>query len=53
MSTANFMARDGRMRVMIMDEPITPLVYSVNSLFLSKEQGTSTVIVVGGGGRVA
>ena len=47
-STANFMARDGRMRAMMMDEPITPLLYSVNSLFLSKEQGTLTVVVVGG-----
>ncbi len=50
-STANFMVRDGRMRAMIMDEPITPLLYSVNSLFLSKEQGTSTVVVVGGVGE--
>jgi hypothetical protein len=47
-STANFMACDGRMRAMMMDEPITPLLYSVNSLFLSKEQGTLTVVVVGG-----
>ena len=44
-SAENFMARDGRMRVMITDKPITPLLYSVNSLFLSKEQGASTVIM--------
>ena len=47
MSAANFMARDGRMRAMIMDKPITPLLYRVNGLFLSKEHGTLTVIVVG------
>jgi predicted ABC-class ATPase len=46
-SAANFMARDGRMRVMITDKPITPLLYSVNSLFRSKEQGASTVVMVG------
>jgi hypothetical protein len=50
-SAANFMARDGRMRAMIMDEPITPLLYRVNGLFLSKEHGTSTVVVVGGVGE--
>jgi len=50
-SAANFMARDGRMRAMIMDEPITPLLYRVNGLFLSKEHGVSTVIVVGGVGE--
>lgn len=47
-SAANFMARDGRMRAMIMNEPITPLLYRVNGLFLSK--GISTVVVVGGVG---
>jgi len=50
-SAANFMARDGRMRAMIMDEPITPLLYRVNGLFLSREHGTSTVVVVGGVGE--
>ncbi len=47
-SAMNFMAHNGRMRTMIMDELITPLLYRVNSLFLSKEHGTSTVVVVGG-----
>ncbi|KAL7522221.1 hypothetical protein ACHAWX_006904 [Stephanocyclus meneghinianus] len=50
-SAANFMARDGRMRAMIMDEPITPLLYRVNGLFLSKEHHVSTVVVVGGVGE--
>ncbi|KAL3779220.1 hypothetical protein ACHAW5_009991 [Stephanodiscus triporus] len=50
-SAANFMARDGRMRAMIMDEPITPLLYRVNGLYLSREHGTSTVVVVGGVGE--
>ncbi|KAL7471599.1 hypothetical protein ACHAXS_011906 [Conticribra weissflogii] len=50
-SAANFMARDGRMRAMIMDEPITPLLYRVNGLYLAKEHGVSTVIVVGGVGE--
>ena len=50
-SAANFMARDGRMRAMIMDEPITPLLYRVNGLYISKEHGTSTIIVVGGVGE--
>ena len=39
-SAVNFMACDGRMRAMIMDEPITPLLYRVNGLFLPKEHGT-------------
>ncbi|KAL3816672.1 hypothetical protein ACHAXA_003862 [Cyclostephanos tholiformis] len=50
-SAANFMARDGRMRAMIMDEPITPLLYRVNGLYLSRDHGTSTIIVVGGVGE--
>ncbi|KAL7539450.1 hypothetical protein ACHAWF_006414 [Thalassiosira exigua] len=50
-SAANFMARDGRMRAMIMDEPITPLLYRVNGLYLSKRHKTSTVVVVGGVGE--
>jgi predicted ABC-class ATPase len=45
------MARDGRMRAMIMDEPITPLLYRVNGLYLCPELGTSTVLVVGGVGE--
>ena len=52
-SAVNFMACDGRMRAMIIDKPIMPLLYRVNGLFLSKEHGTLTIIVVGGGGRVA
>jgi predicted ABC-class ATPase len=44
-SAANFMARDGRMHAMIMDEPIMPLLYRVNGLFLLIEHGR--------GGRVA
>ena len=50
-SAANFMARDGRMRAMISEEPITPLLYRVNGLYLSKEHKTSTVVVVGGVGE--
>lgn len=50
-SAANFMARDGRMRAMIMDEPITPLLYRVNGLFLSRQHRVSTVVVVGGVGE--
>ena len=44
-SATNFMARDGRMRAMIMDEPIMLLLYRVNGLFLLIEHGR--------GGRVA
>jgi predicted ABC-class ATPase len=51
LSAVNFMACDGRMRAMIMDKPITPLLYRVNGLFLSKEHGTSTIVVVGGVGE--
>jgi hypothetical protein len=50
-SAANFMARDGRMRAMIMDEPITPLLYRVNGLYLCPKHGTSTILVVGGVGE--
>jgi hypothetical protein len=50
-SAANFMARDGRMRAMIMDEPITPLLYRVNGLYLAPEHKVSTVVVVGGVGE--
>ena len=50
-SAANFMARDGRMRAMIMDEPITPFLYRVNGLYLSKRHSISTVVVVGGVGE--
>ena len=49
-SAKNFMARNGRMRTMIMDELITPLLYRVNGLFLLKEHDTSTVVGVRGGG---
>ena len=34
-----------------MDEPITPLLYRVNGLFLAKEHEVSTVVVVGGVGE--
>ena len=61
---ANFMARDGRMRSLVADESITPLLYRVNGLFHSSkvirkkyiygsntfEGGVSTVVVVGGVG---
>jgi predicted ABC-class ATPase len=47
-SAANFMARDGRMRAMVMDESITPLLYRVNGLYASK--GISSIVVVGGVG---
>jgi len=42
------MARDGRMRSLVMDESITPLLYRVNGLFVSK--GISSIVVVGGVG---
>ena len=47
-SAANFMARDGRMRSLVMDESITPLLYRVNGLFRS--HGISSIVVVGGVG---
>lgn len=47
-SAANFMARDGRMRALVMDESITPLLYRVNGLY--NTHGISTLIVVGGVG---
>jgi hypothetical protein len=47
-SAANFMARDGRMRALVMDESITPLLYRVNGLF--NTHGISSVVVVGGVG---
>ena len=47
-SAANFMARDGRMRAMVMDESITPLLYRVNGLYNSL--GISSIVVVGGVG---
>jgi predicted ABC-class ATPase len=47
-SAANFMARDGRMRSLVMDESITPLLYRVNGLYNS--HGISSVVVVGGVG---
>ena len=48
-SAANFMARDGRMRALVADESITPLLYRVNGLYNS--HGISSVIVVGGVGE--
>jgi hypothetical protein len=47
-SAANFMARDGRMRSLVMDESITPLLYRVNGMYA--KFGISTVVVVGGVG---
>lgn len=47
-SAANFMARDGRMRALVMDESITPLLYRVNGLYNTHD--ISTVVVVGGVG---
>eukprot|EP00536_Pseudo-nitzschia_multiseries_P016100 jgi/Psemu1/220148/e_gw1.1019.44.1 len=47
-SAANFMARDGRMRALVMDESITPLLYRVNGLY--NTHGVSSVVVVGGVG---
>jgi predicted ABC-class ATPase len=47
-SAANFMARDGRMRALVMDESITPLLYRVNGLYQSSH-GISSIVVVGGG----
>jgi Predicted ATPase of the ABC class len=47
-SAANFMARDGRMRSLVMDESITPLLYRVNGLFAT--HGISSIVVVGGVG---
>jgi predicted ABC-class ATPase len=47
-SAANFMARDGRMRSLVMDESITPLLYRVNGLF--RTHGISSIVVVGGVG---
>lgn len=47
-SAANFMARDGRMRALVMDESITPLLYRVNGLY--QKHGISSVVVVGGVG---
>ena len=47
-SAANFMSRDGRMRALVMDESITPLLYRVNGIYNSK--GISSIVVVGGVG---
>ena len=47
-SAANFMARNGRMRALVMDESITPLLYRVNGLYQSSH-GISSIVVVGGG----
>lgn len=47
-SAANFMARDGRMRALVMDESITPLLYRVNGLY--SHHGISSIVVVGGVG---
>ena len=48
-SAANFMALDGRMRSLISNYSITPLLYRVNGMFATL--GVSTIIVVGGNGE--
>ena len=45
---SNFMIRDSRMRSMIANEPITPLIYRVNALY--KQKDISSVVVIGGSG---
>lgn len=47
-SAGNFMIRDSRMRSLIANEPITPYIYRVNSLW--KQLGISTIVVIGGSG---
>lgn len=47
-SAANFMARDGRMRALVQDESITPLLYRVNGMYSTL--GISCIVVVGGVG---
>jgi hypothetical protein len=44
----NFMDKDSRMRALVPDDPITPFIYRVNSLWL--ELGVSTIVVVGSSG---
>lgn len=46
LSAANFMARDGRMRALVADESITPLLYRVNGMYESL--GISSIVVIGG-----
>ena len=45
---SNFMIRDSRMRSMIANEPITPLIYRVNALY--KQKDISSIVVIGGSG---
>ena len=45
---SNFMIRDSRMRSMIANEPITPFIYRVNSLY--KQKNISSIVVIGGSG---
>jgi predicted ABC-class ATPase len=47
-SAAKFMARDGRMRSLVMDESITPFLYRVNGLYHT--HGISSIVVIGGVG---
>ena len=47
-SAANFMSRDGRMRALVMDESITPLLYRVNGMY--EKLKISCIVVVGGVG---
>ena len=47
-SATNFMIRDGAMRELIKNEPITPFTERVKEL---SERGVSTVLVIGGSGE--
>ncbi|RNA70588.1 ABC-ATPase domain-containing protein [Alteribacter keqinensis] len=47
-SATNFMIRDARMQKLVSEEPITPFVDYVESLF--KDQDVSTVMAIGGSG---
>ena len=47
-SAANFMARYGRMRALVMDESITPLLYRVSGVH--QTHGLSSIVVVRGVG---
>ncbi|KAJ3358742.1 hypothetical protein GGF32_010022 [Allomyces javanicus] len=45
----NFMARDARMRQLVLADPITPLTHKIRAL--AEDQGVSLVLVVGGAGE--
>ncbi len=48
-SATNFMIRDNMMKKLIEKEPITPFTDRVNELY--REQGVSTILVIGGSGE--